>query len=68
MYSYILYLFGFNDDYYKPVEVIVEPPLHVIEAKIKFILDQKEKKGITNNYDKVIEELKNNPRFKSRRS
>lgn len=67
MYDYILYLFGWNNDYYKPVEVIVNPSPEVMMQKAQFIIDQREKKGLTNNYDKVIDELKNHPKFKSRK-
>lgn len=64
MYSYILYLFGFNNDYYKEPEVIVTPSLDIMEKKVKEILDNHRKQDMISQYQSVIDELKQ--KFKER--
>lgn len=58
MYNYILYLFGYNTDYYDEPQIIITDKRSEVEDKIKIILDKKEKRDVITNYDLVITELK----------
>jgi len=58
MYQYILYLFGYNDDYYAPPEVYITPSPEKMRKRIEEVLETHKKKDVISKYDLVIEELK----------